>query len=268
LRLAGIPLVVIGLLAGTAVSGHAFTLVDPGKPYVYATPSSGLPTATFKVRGTYAWINGCPVSAPVSLIFKFYWYKVTTNKVLLWTKSTNVCSASVTNTGWSGSLLPPPGLNYPASFVIQVMVYSSNGAPFGKGYTNTILYVVQRPPPSPSPKPSPSPQCGQPGALPCPSPSPTPCTAQQAALSPGAPGGSDAAVVVALALLGTLPISGVAMVLSPGLWKRRRSWSRLAALIGLSVLLLSAEACAALTSQNPQATPTQPEQSPSPTPSC
>jgi hypothetical protein len=80
---------------------------------------------------------------------------------------------------------------------------------------------------------------------------------------------SDAAAIVALAALGMLPIGGLAMFLVPGLWTRRGRWGRLP-VIAMSVMLLSLEACAAITNQTAQVTPTQSETSPSPspTPTC
>jgi hypothetical protein len=77
---------------------------------------------------------------------------------------------------------------------------------------------------------------------------------------------SDVAAIVALAALGMLPIGGLAMFLAPGLWARRGRWSGMP-LIAMSVMLLSVEACAAITNQTAQVTPTQSEPSPSPSPS-
>jgi hypothetical protein len=249
-----ITLLALGLLGLTGVTAQAFTLIS-GKPYVSSSPTSGLPTATFTVRGKYVWQGQCP--APIPITFKFYWYKVISNKVLLWTKTASTCNASVVDTGSSPALLPPPSLNYASSFTIQVAVYGSNGARFGQYYTNTTIYRVLAPPPAPSPKASPKPSAS-------PSPTTTPCAT--ALLAPASTGGSDVLALLAVGGLGTLPIAVVAMVLSPGPFRRRSGWSRLAALIGLSVVLLTAEACAP-PNQTAQVTPGQSETSPSPSPS-
>jgi len=84
---------------------------------------------------------------------------------------------------------------------------------------------------------------------------------------PGHPGIADVAAIVAVAALGMLPIGGLAMFLAPGLWARRGRWSSLT-LLAMSVMLLSLEACAAITNQTAQVTPTQSEPSPSPSPTC
>ena len=83
------------------------------------------------------------------------------------------------------------------------------------------------------------------------------------------PDGSDSAIVLALLLFSTLPIGGVAMILSPGLW-RRKGWRRWAALLGLSIVILAASSCLPVNNQVANVTPSQSEQSPStsPTPSC
>jgi hypothetical protein len=87
---------------------------------------------------------------------------------------------------------------------------------------------------------------------------------------PAGPSGKDAAVLFALAVIGTIPIGGIAMVFSPGLWTHRRRWSQLLALLGLSLLLLTAAGCTWNPNQTAQETPTQSEPSPSasPTTSC
>jgi len=258
------------------VGSHAYTIVW-GKPYVTISPTSGIPTAKFTVRGKFDWTGPCPgTRVPSSITFKFNWYKVSTTRIPLWTKTVSTCSGGIVDTGTSPAFVPPSPLNYPSTFVVQVAVYDSSGSPFGKAYgapyTNTTLYTVLTAP-SPSPNASPSAaQCGTAGQAACPTPSSTPCVVQSAALMrPGSPGGADTVVLLALAALGALPIGGVAMVCSPGLWSRRSRWSWLAALLALSLVLLSAEACAA-PNQVAQGTPSQaetsPSPSPSPTPSC
>lgn len=272
LRAAVVAVLSGGLLALTAGSAQAFTLVS-GKPSVSSSPTSGLPTASFTVRAKYAWSGGtCPGTIPMT--FKFYWYKVVSNKKLLWTKTVSACSAGVVDTLSSPALVPPAPLNYPSSFVIQVGVYQSSGAHFPNPYTATTLYRVTPPTPSPSPRASPTTACGQPGAAACPSASPStsPCAATQSAILPPRPGGSDTAVVLALALFSALPIGGVAMVMSPGLWSRRKEWRRLAALLGLSIVMLAASGCTAIGNQVANVSPEQSEAaqspSPSPTPTC
>jgi hypothetical protein len=259
-----------GFLLAGSVTGDAFTLIF-GKPYVTVTPTSGLPTATFTVRGKYVWPTQCP--SPFPITFKFYWYKVISNKILIWTKTANCVDVSRTSglndTGNSPAFVPPPPLNYPGTFVIQVAVYDSTGAHMPVPYTNTTLYTVvaPKPTPSPSPRPSPSQPCGQPGTAPCPSATPTSCAAPSAALPPASPSGKDAAVLFALVVIGALPIGGIAMVFSPGLWTHRRRWSQLLALLGLSLLLLTAAGCTWNPNQTAQETPTQSEPSPSASPS-
>jgi len=252
----------------TGFGFHAYTIVW-AKLSVTATPTSGTPTAKFTIRGKLDWPGPCPgTRAPSSLVFKFSWYKVSSTRIPLWSDSAT-CSGGLADTGDSPPFVPPSPLNYPSTFVIHMAVYDSGGAPFGPAYgapyTATTLYKVVAAPPSPNTNPSPA-QCGTPGAAPCATPTSTPCQTA-AAVHPGAPGGADVAALLTLAALGTLPIGGLAMVFSPGIWTRRSRWNRLALLIGLSVMLLSVSACAALTGQNPQASPTQAEASPSPSPS-
>jgi len=270
LRRALVVFTVAGVLAGGAASSQAFTLVYP-RPEVSVSPTSGLPTATFRVRGKEALLGGgsCPVGAPApSIMFKFYWYKVTTNKVLLWTKTTNNCSSGKVDTGWSPNLTPPSGLNNPGTYIIQVAVFNpSTGAVLGPNYSNTTLYRVLAPKPSPlpSPRPSASPTCGQVGTAPCPSPTPTQCTVGTTGMVPPAPGSQDVGVMLALIAFGTLPIGGIVMFSSTAGWNRRR-FNQLAALIGLTLVMLTASGCAAIVGQN-SPSPSQSEPSPSPSPS-
>ena len=262
------------LLVGSAVSAEAFTLIQFGKPYVSVTPTSGLAAATFAVHGKYVWNGPCPTPAsPLVLTFKFYWYKVITAKVLLWTKSVSTCTGSVVDTGTSPGLTPPSTLNYPSTFVIQVAVYSATGAAFGRYYTNTTTYQVLAPKPSPKPSPrlSPTPQCGAAGQASCASPTPsaTACANPSAALPPGGPGGKDVATILALGLLGALPIGGIAMLMSGAVWSRSRQWPRLAALLAVTVVVLTSAAACTQTNQTGQASPSDvASPSPSPTPTC
>jgi hypothetical protein len=200
----------------------------------------------------------------VPLTFKFYWYKVISSKLPLWTKAVTTCTVDTEDTGVSPALHPPSPLNYPGTFVIQVAVYlTSTGQAAGPTYTDTTLYTVIAPKPKPSPRQIPSPS-------PSPSPSPAQCTA---ALPPTPPSGKDVEALLALAGVGLLPIGGIAMVFSPGLWTRRRYWGKLAAILGLTaVMLMSATACAPPNQQagsSPESSPTQSvSPTPSPTPSC
>jgi hypothetical protein len=158
-----------------------------GKPFVIVSPISGLPTAHFTVTGRYTWSGACPTAA-IPITFKFYWYKVSSTKVQIWTKTASSCAAGIVSTGASPPLTPPPGLNYPSTFVIQIAVFQSSGAAFGTAYTNTQVYQVLIPP-SPQATPSSSTQCGLPGQIACASPTPsgTPCTQPSAALPPAGP---------------------------------------------------------------------------------
>jgi len=255
----------------TAGTGQGTYTIVYGKPYVSVSPTSGTPTAQFTIHGKYVWPGGCPSfrSAP-QITFKFYWYKVISSKVALWTTAASTCSGGVVDAGTSPPLQPPSPLNYVSTFVIQVVALDSAGAGFGSiygaSYTDTTLYKVVAAP-SPSPGASAPPPCGQPGAAPCPSPTPTSCAAPSAALPPASPGGKDAVVLFALAVIGALPIGGLAMVFSPGLWTRRSQWARLIALLGLSLLLLTAAGCTWNPNQKAEASPTQSEPSPSASPS-
>lgn len=258
-RKSAVPLLVASLLAAGSVTADAFTLVY-GKPRVTVSPASGLASAPFTVRAKYVWPGACP--GPVPLTFKFFWYKVISSKVTLWTKAVTTCTVDTEDTGTSPALHPPSPLNYPGTFVIQVAVYSTTtGQAAGPTYTDTTLYTVIAPKPKPSPRQIPSPS-------PSPSPSPAQCTAS---LPPSAPGGKDVEALLAVAAAGLLPIGGIAMVFSPGLWSRSRRWGKLAAILGLTVLMLtSATACTPPNQQAGQETPSQaePSPSPSPTPTC
>jgi hypothetical protein len=263
-RKAAVSLLAGGLVAAGSVTAEAFTIISLGKPHVTVTPTSGLAAASFTARAKFVLNGSCPATAPVALTFKFYWYKVISSKVPLWTKTTSACNASVWDTGNSPALQPPPPLNYPGTFVVQVAVYvTSTGKPAGTTYTDTTLYTVLAPKPKPSPRQIPSPS-------PSPSPSPAQCTA---ALPPSTPGGKDAEALLGVAAVGLLPIGGIAMVFSPGLWSRSRRWGKLAAVLGLTVMtVVSATACTPpkqLAGSSPESSPSQSAfPSPSPTPSC
>src|SRR6185437_14267053 len=150
IRRALVVITVAGVLAGGAMSAQAFTLLPWPKPSVTVAPTSGLPTANFRVRGKQPLPGGVPcptASAPPSVTFKFYWFKVSTNKVLIWTITTNNCSAGKIDTGGSPNFKPPSGLNAPGTYVIQVATFNpTTGAPFNpSAYTNTTVYRVLAP---------------------------------------------------------------------------------------------------------------------------
>jgi hypothetical protein len=257
-RKSAIPLLAASVVAAGSLSVDAFTLIY-GKPRVTVAPTSGLASAPFTVRAKYVWPAPCPGPALQTLTFKFFWYKVISSKVPLWTKTVSTCTVDTEDTGNSPPLHPPAPLNYPGTFVIQVAVYFSTGAAAGPTYTDTTLYTVIAPKPKPTPRQIPSPS---PSPLPSPSASPAQCTA---ALPPSAPGGKDAGALLAVAAVGLLPIGGIAMVFSPGLWSRSRRWGKLAAVLGLTaVMLMSATACTPPNQQAGQETPSQAETSPSP----
>lgn len=260
---------------GAVGAGRGTYTIVYGNPFVSVTPTSGTPTAQFTIHGKYVWPGGCPSRSAPQITFKFSWYKLVSSKLPLWSTTASTCSGGVVDAGISPPLKPPSPLNYVSTFVIEVIALDSAGAGFGSIYgasfVNITLYKVVAaapPPPSPSPNASTPPPCGQPGAAPCPSPSPTSCAQPSAALPPASPSGKNAAVLLALAAIGALPIGGIAMVFSSGLWTRRRRWTQLLALLGLSILLLTAAGCTWNPAQRAEATPTQSEPSPSSTPSC
>ena len=245
---------------------HAYTIVW-GKPFVTVSPTSGIPTAKFNIRGKFDWPGACPGIGPIT--FRFSWYKVPATRIPLWNTTVAACSGGNVDTGNSPDLIPPSPLNYQSTFVIHVAVYDSGGGAFGgaygAAYTNTTLYKVLAAPPTPKSSPTTA-TCGAPGQPPCATPTSTPCQAA-AVLKPGA---SDVAALIGIGALGVLPIGGVAMVFSPGLWRRRSRLSWLAALIGFSIVMLAAPGCTAIRNQVGNASPEQSQtvQSPSPTPTC
>jgi len=248
------------------VGSHAYTIVW-GKPFVTVSPTSGIPTAKFNIRGKFDWPGACPGIGPIT--FRFSWYKVPATRIPLWNTTVAACSGGNVDTGSSPDLIPPSPLNYQSTFVIHVAVYDSGGGAFGgaygAAYTNTTLYKVLAAPPTPKSSPTTA-TCGTPGQPACATPTSTPCQAA-AVLKPGA---SDVAALIGIGALGVLPIGGVAMVFSPGLWRRRSRMSWLAALIGLSIVMLAAPGCTAISNQVGNASPEQSQtvQSPSPTPTC
>lgn len=263
-RLTVLAFVIGTLLAGTAVTAEAFTLIPFGRPYVSVSPTSGLASSAFTVHGKFLWNGPCPGPA-IPITFKFNWYKTITAKVQLWTKTVSACTSSAVDTGDSPVLTPPPGLNYPSTFVIQVAVYSAAGKPFGPKYTNTTVYQVVAPKPTPKPSSKPTPHCGVSGQPACSSPSPISCPS--AALPPGGPGSTDVAAILALGLLGALPIGGIAMLMSGALWARSRRWGRIAAMLALTVVALMSAAACTPPNQIAQATPSE-VASPTPSLTC
>jgi hypothetical protein len=250
------------LLAGAPGTAHGFTLI--GTPAISISPASGLPTAYFRVRGTYTSQGLCtPTAGPIAVLFQFFW-----DTKLIWKTVIPACNAATFewDTGLSPYLLPP-GQQSPGDHVVEVDVYNNATGNYLPGIrANTPYTLLQAPPspvPTPSPTPSPSPTpppCYAEGhTKACPSPSAVDCAhPPTAALPPGTAGAGLAGLIVGGALAGGLPLVGSALVLFPGLRRRRDRWARLAALFGLSSVVLALSTCAmpnskAVTSPSPAA---------------
>jgi hypothetical protein len=225
---------------------------------------------------------GLPCTSPAN--FAFYW-DATVN--LLAYKTVPTCAPPGTyDTGTIGGLRPAAGYDTVGPHTVILSVTDSTGAPYGPVSTVTKSYTITAPPPPPPP-PSPSPQTPPP---PPPPPPPSPSVAPaspptQPASSPSAsasptqkqcpatgaaipsPGGKDGALVLGLVLVGALPIGGVVMVFSPGIWSGQRRWRKIASLLGLTLVLMAAGSCAF---PNCASTPTSAVVTPqtSPTPTC
>ncbi len=132
-------------------NAQAFTLIGAAK--VSVTPTSGLPTASFSVDGTYAVQGGCP-NPP--LTFDFYWDSTNTS---LWKTSVSTCDPKtfVWDTGPSRPIVVPGALATPGTHKILVAVFDATGAPAPNGAASTPYTVTSPPPPPSSPTPSPSP---------------------------------------------------------------------------------------------------------------
>ncbi len=282
-----VPALVLGWLLVGAANAQAFTLIGAAK--VAVTPTSGLPTASFSVDGTYAIQGSCPKPP---LTFDFYWDSTNTS---LWKTSVSTCDPNtfVWDTGPSPAIVVPAALATPGTHKILVAVFDATGAPAPNGAASTPYTVTSPPPPPPSPTPSPSPTPttapppppASTAPLPTPSvapppppppPPPSPSAAAPATPSPAAclvsttlappanPGGQDIAFVFGLVLAGAFPIGAVAFVLSPDAWRRDRRLARLAALIGLAALVITV-GCGRPVSRPVLATPVQIV---SPSPGC
>jgi hypothetical protein len=273
------------LLSLGAVSVQAFTLIAIAA--VTVKPTQGFPTAAFVVDGTYK-TSVCSATPP-AFTFYFYWDKATPSQQI-W-KPITVTTCNVTNqtydTGPSPKLVPLPGQANPAVHHILLAVFTAAGAPAPGNSTATANYtVVTPPPPSPSPRPSPRPSptpthrpiptpTHRASPIPKPSlpPSPSACAAPTASVGPGGPSGpsgSDVAVMLALVVLGAIPVGGLALLFSPTFPRRLRELSGVAAILGLTVItMISVNACT-LRNQTAQTTPSQAaaSPSPSPTPTC
>ena len=282
-----VPALVFGWLLVGAPNAQAFTLIGAAK--VSVTPTSGLPTASFSVDGTYAVQGGCP-NPP--LTFDFYWDSTNTS---LWKTSVSTCDPKtfVWDTGPSRPIVVPGALATPGTHKILVAVFDATGAPAPNGAASTPYTVTSPPPPpsSPTPSPSPTPTTAPPPPPastappptppaapppPPPPPPPTPSAAPPATPSPAAclvsttlpppasPGGQDFALVIGLVFAGAFPIGAVALVMSPGGWRRDRRLARLAALLGLAAIVATM-ACGRPVSHPGLATPVQVA---SPSPGC
>ena len=271
--------VAIGWLLGAgAISVQAFTLIPA--PSLVVGPTSGTPTATFAVQGSMG--PGLPCTRPAN--FAFYW-DATVNLLAYKTVATCTTPTSGTyDTGTIGGLRPAAGYDTVGPHTVILTVTDSTGAPYGPVSTVTKSYTITAPPPPPPP-PSPSPQAPpppppspsvapaspstQPAASPSASASPTQgqCPAAGAAL-PSGPGGKDGAMVLGLVLIGALPIGGIVMVFSPGLWSGRSRWRKIASLLGLTVVLMGAATCSFPSCAAPAATSQTASPPASPTPTC
>src|SRR4029079_61454 len=99
---------------GTATTSYTLTW---GKPPVTVSPTSGIPTAKFTIRGKFVWTGPCPSTrSPIVLTFQFYWYKVESTKSLLWTTTASTCASKTVDTGNSPQFIPPAPLNFPSTF--------------------------------------------------------------------------------------------------------------------------------------------------------
>jgi len=263
---------VIGWLVGAgAISVQAFTLIPA--PSLVVGPTSGTPTATFAVQGSMG--PGLPCTSPAN--FAFYW-DATVN--LLAYRTVSTCAPPGTyDTGTIGGLKPAAGYDTVGPHTVILTVTDSTGAPYGPVSTVTKSYAITAPPPPPpppsprAPPPTPSPITApaspstQPTSSPSASPSQKQCPATGAAL-PSRTGGTDGAMVLGLVLTGALPIGGIVMVFSPGLWSGSSRWRKIASLLGLAVVLMAAATCSFPSCAAPAATSQTASPPASPTPTC
>ena len=273
-----IALATVWLATSGLLIAHAFTLIPA--PSLVVGPATGTPTATFAVQGSMG--PGLPCTSPAN--FAFYW-DATVN--LLAYKTVPTCATPGTyDTGTIGGLRPAAGYDTVGPHTVILTVTDSAGNPYGPVSTVTKSYTItappppppppspspQPPPPPPPPAPSPSTAPASPSTQPAPSPSASPsqkqCPATGAALAPSGPAGKDGAVILGFVLVGALPIGGVVLVFTPGLWSGHTRWRKIASLLGLAVVLTAAGSCAFPTCTAPAATSQTASPPASPTPTC
>ncbi len=75
-------------------------------------------------------------------------------------------------------------------------------------------------------------------------------------------------MILGLVLVGALPIGGVVLVFTPGLWSGHTRWRKIASLLGLAVVLMAAATCSFPSCAAPAATSQIASPAASPTPSC
>jgi len=292
-----VPALVIGCLA--AVLSIDVVLADTAA--VTVAPTSGLPTASLTVDGTYTWTNGCPPLAPIPLTFNFFWDN--NPNAPIWGVTTSACTKNVTDTGLSKPYTPPAALATVGSHTVALNVLDASGKQVNSA---RAVYTITAPPPPPSPTPTPSPSPSPPppppptpSTAPPPSPStappppptaprPSPSTAPPPSPTPTSPAtrppspspaacvvsvatsrptgllGGDVAAMIGVIVAGSLPLGAVAFVLSPADLRRRRRLAQLAALVGLAVVLATMAGCGRPVARPGLATPIQAVSSPSP----
>src|SRR5260370_7936453 len=97
-----VPALVVGWLA--AVFSINVVLADTAA--VTVAPTSGLPTASFTVDGTYTWTNGCPALAPVPLSFNFFWDN--NPNAPIWSVTTSPSTKNLPTPAFTNPHPPPP----------------------------------------------------------------------------------------------------------------------------------------------------------------
>ncbi|HET7466258.1 MAG TPA: hypothetical protein VFL29_06310 [Candidatus Dormibacteraeota bacterium] len=262
------------VLAASPAAAHAFTLIQTTK--VTVTPTSGYPTAAFRVDGRTSPCGNGPFT------YTFYF---DSNLVLLWNTSVGACVSNAYDTGLSPNLVPPNGFNAVGAHTIILTFSDANG---GSG-TTTTAYTINNPPPPPRPSPKPSPSAVRssppttqpspsttpstatspncpPGAVTagCPSPTPSNATCPAAMLPPPGTGGWADNLIAGAMVLAVIPIAGLALFGPGPLWAAVNRRRRLLTLLGLSVVAVLTLNCTFPTNS------TQPvaNVSPSASPSC
>src|SRR5216684_2765828 len=191
-----VPALALAWLLVGAVNAQAFTLIGAAK--IAVTPSSGLPTASFSVDGTYVIQGACPKPP---LTFDFYWDGTNTS---LWKTSVSTCDPKtfVWDTGPSRPIVVPGALATPGTHKILVAVFDATGAPAPNRAASTPYTVTSPPPPpsSPTPSPSPTPSTAPPppaSSAPRPTPSVAPPPPPPPSPSPTPPASPSPAVCLA-----------------------------------------------------------------------